>query len=180
MNVSLRHKYAYSSERYKRESAREFIEQYFDSSHVPIVMSLAEELNMTIEEATANALAMFNSMQDLFNMHHTLHLHHVKIEPLKGIPRRHEDREFVFEYRRYLKEPYLKNAATAWEKVRKKLQTKAKKLASETKSQKNKREWAKFCKERAKKDAKRRASKKYNKKLAKKRRKRMWRIAIGI
>lgn len=105
MKIASRNEFRFSSDRRKKQTAREFIEEHLDSSHVNIIMALAEEMNMTTEDATAYAVAFFNTIQDLFYMHYNIDIKGVKILT-------EEDGNTKFG-RRFLKEPYLFNAYKA-------------------------------------------------------------------
>jgi hypothetical protein len=74
MKISSLVEYNFKDDRLKRESAREFICQFLDSSQVDMVMECAYELNMTVEQSTAYALAMFNAIQDLWYFHYNMKL----------------------------------------------------------------------------------------------------------
>lgn len=111
MKIASQVEYNFSDERAKKMSARDFICQYLDSSHVDIVMQCAYDLNLTTEEATAYAMAMFNSIQDIFYFHHNLELGEISVTTVRdnGDVTNVADRKKIFSFREALKEPYLSN-----------------------------------------------------------------------
>lgn len=133
MKIANRNTHQFSTIRLKKTSAREFIEHHFDSSHVPIVMEMAEELNLSTEESTAYALAMFNTIQDLINMHHHIELPGMLIKTLHKVAETDKQREFVYHCRESLKQPYIKNAAKVWLFVKSRLKTKVRERVVVTK-----------------------------------------------
>lgn len=124
--------YNFSDERLKRESAREFICQYLDSEHVDLVMKCAYELNLSTEEATAYALAMFNAIQDMFYFHMDLKLGEVTVKTIRtSIPdvTTVKDKAKIFFFREFMQEPYITNRSKARARVVKYLVTQTGKKA---------------------------------------------------
>lgn len=121
MKFSKRVNYNFDIERYKKESAREFITQFLDESHVDIVMKMAYENNMSVEHSTAYALAMFNALQDLFYFHYDLVLGEIKVEvvrTLNGETTNVKDRDLIFSFREALQEPYFTNRNKSYIRVK--------------------------------------------------------------
>lgn len=115
--------YRFSDVRAKKQSAREFIETYLDSEHVNIILRLAEELNMTTEDATAHALAFFDSVQDLFNMQCDIELNGISVfvrnEDLEA-----NDKRTINALRKFAVEPF-KNSLKASKNVKSGLKKRA-------------------------------------------------------
>lgn len=112
MNIAHASSYNFTDKRAKKESAREFIAQFFDAGHVDLIISMAYEMNMSVEDATAYALAMFNAIQDLFYSHHDLDLGEVSISTIRtSAPdvTSVKVRDKVMKIRGLLKEPYFTN-----------------------------------------------------------------------
>ena len=106
MKISSLVEYNFKDDRLKRESAREFICQFLDSSQVDMVMECAYELNMTVEQSTAYALAMFNAIQDLWYFHYNMKLGRITVTTTtESTPI--TDRDRIIRFRQYMMEPYF-------------------------------------------------------------------------
>lgn len=118
MKFASRKDYNFSGERAKKEGSREFLEKLIDSSHVPILMQIAEEMNLSFLDACKYYFSMFNAIQDLVNMHHNFTLPNVTVATITRTEKGKARRDLVYKARTLLSEPYFKNAATAWEEAK--------------------------------------------------------------
>lgn len=130
----------FSKERLRGESPREYALKYFSDEHVDIILGLSEEMNLSTEEAVGYALAMFNSLQDLFNMHVNLTLPNVGVATTEPKDEDEKKVKFAFKMRGFLKEPYAANAHKAYEEAIIRLPKKVKRAITPTKAQIRKQE----------------------------------------
>lgn len=121
MKIANQTSYNFTENRQKRESAREFVSNFMDAGLTDIVLQCAMEMNMSVEDATAYALAFFNSLQDLFYFHSNLSLPDVEIITTStqcGIITGTRVRNKVYKLRSNLHEPYFTNRYIAQVKAR--------------------------------------------------------------
>lgn len=119
MKIASQVEYNFKDDRRVRQSARDFICQYLDSTHVDLILKIAYEMDLTTEDATAYAMAFFNGLQDLFYFHHNLELGEISVTTVRdnGEVTNITDKKKVFSFREALKEPYFGNRKKNIERV---------------------------------------------------------------
>ncbi len=116
MNINPQSTYNFTEKRLKRESPREFVSNFMNEQFTPLIIKLSEDLNMTTEDATAYALAFFNSVQDIFWFHHNLDLGPFKIYSIRNKPLDYTPipmQKKIYKLRELMREPYFTNRTEA-------------------------------------------------------------------
>lgn len=123
MKISHRDNYLFKNDRKPKQSASDFVSVYLPASHAEFVIKCAEELNLTVEDATAYAMAMFNSIQDLFFFHMNFSISGMEVTTIrKDIPcysdiSTIENNKKVEKIREMLIEPYFKSRDKCYTRV---------------------------------------------------------------
>lgn len=114
MNIAGRDHYVFDKYRSKQEGAIAFMKGKVPGQHIQLLIEIAQEESMDFLTVVQYYYAMFNSLQDLVNMHHPIILNGVHVE----IMNRRGSHAFIKEMRSFFTEPYLKNAGMAFTKVK--------------------------------------------------------------
>jgi hypothetical protein len=114
MNIAPQSSYNLTEERHRKESPSEYVSHFMDVQHTEFVMSCAETMHMSVEDATAYALAMFNALQDLVYFHYDLELGDIEVTTIRtsisdGSITNVKDKNRIIKFREGLKEPYFTN-----------------------------------------------------------------------